>query len=995
MLRRVALLALALASAGGSLAAPAKAQVRPRPIRPAPARAERDTLPRDTTAADSARSARLELTAPDSVMRSLMQRPGYSKTRFEGASVVFDAASQRFQIVAGDAGRALVQRNDSQTVYADSGIYFDQRSKVATASGATIVLHSPSGGLADVVGRGQLTYSLAERSATISNPRFGVQMGETWQISALKGKTILGDSAAGRSPSFYGLGGEITSCTDSVPDYRFKVNEVKRSGANTLVARPAIMYIRDIPVLWLPFLFSDMRPGRHSGILTPRFGVSDIIRSNAGYRRNVDNLGYFWVFNDYMDASAWMDWRSSAGDADAGPGYMRFNGEWRYNWFDRQLNGKLATSYTTQSDQFTNFAVTWNHNQKFTTDRLFDASVNYVTSTRLQRQNTFNPYQAVGTIASSLKYGDRIGPARLQIGGDRTQYPGRDQVVQHIPTLSISTPTLSLAPWLEWTPGFSFNASQTLHMDQPDEFAYRYFANPATGLADSTRRNRNQYTTSMDVRTPIKIFGYDLQNAFSISEQRYDYPKRLSITDPETGANLGDRIFTSFYTTSIDWRPVIQLPQVAQNRFKITPSVSLAPSTSGPFAIRSNLSDGQFVTQTLRPSFGLAAAPTIFGFFPGFGPFSRIRHKLQPQLSYSYAPRASVPLEYLRASGRSRKSEFSGLQQNAFSFGLSQNFEAKVRSAADTTPDGGEKLTLLSINTSSFSYDLDRARAAHSAIRGLTTSTFQYSLSSDLLPGFQFQSSYSLFEGSTVSDTARFKPYRESISASLQLSPGNNPFVVLTRLFGRAVPADRRPDSGVDPTGTARTEDDIAFTRQTAARSVAGSGARGQSYVVPPTRGWSASFSFSSSRSRPVRGGNVVEIDPRERCETLARQTGNPFVLQTCLSQIASGANSGDTLSNTISGATVYRSPAQSSLNSDLRLGITKNWSASWTTSYDFVRKEFAQHSVTLQRDLHDWNANFAFTETATGNFSFQFFISLKAEPDLRFPYNKTSIRRQ
>ena len=52
-------------------------------------------------------------------------------------------------------------------------------------------------------------------------------------------------------------------------------DEVKRSGANTLVARPAILYIKDIPVMWLPFLFSDMRPGRHSGILTPRFGVSD------------------------------------------------------------------------------------------------------------------------------------------------------------------------------------------------------------------------------------------------------------------------------------------------------------------------------------------------------------------------------------------------------------------------------------------------------------------------------------------------------------------------------------------------------------------------------------------------------------------------------------------------------------------------------------------------------------------------------------------------
>ena len=35
--------------------------------------------------------------------------------------------------------------------------------------------------------------------------------------------------------------------------------------------------------------------------------------------------------------------------------------------------------------------------------------MNYVTSTRLQRQNTFNPYQAMATIRSSLTYSDKIG----------------------------------------------------------------------------------------------------------------------------------------------------------------------------------------------------------------------------------------------------------------------------------------------------------------------------------------------------------------------------------------------------------------------------------------------------------------------------------------------------------------------------------------------------------------------------------------------------------
>ncbi|HEX4469655.1 MAG TPA: putative LPS assembly protein LptD, partial [Gemmatimonadaceae bacterium] len=294
---RVAGLALLL---GLAPATAVRAQV-PRLPRPQLQQPRRDSTHRDTTAADSALTAKLRLTPPDSITQALLKRPGYTVTRYEGDRVTFDAENDRLQILSPDSKRALVQRGDSQTVYADTGIYFNQRTKVATAIG-NFIMHDPSSGQADVFGRGRLEYSLNERAASITNPSFQANEGAIWEIRALKGKAILGDSAAGKTSAFYGLGGELTSCTDSIPDYHFKFNEVKRSGSNTLVARPAVLYIRDIPVMWLPFLFSDMRPGRHSGILTPRFGVSDIIRTNPSYRRNVENIGYFWSINDYMDA---------------------------------------------------------------------------------------------------------------------------------------------------------------------------------------------------------------------------------------------------------------------------------------------------------------------------------------------------------------------------------------------------------------------------------------------------------------------------------------------------------------------------------------------------------------------------------------------------------------------------------------------------------------------------------------------------------------------
>jgi hypothetical protein len=64
-----------------------------------------------------------------------------------------------------------------------------------------------------------------------------------------------------------------------------------------------------------------------------------------------------------------------------------------------------------------------------------------------------------------------------------------------------------------------------------------------------------------------------------------------------------------------------------------------------------------------------------------------------------------------------------------------------------------------------------------------------------------------------------------------------------------------------------------------------------------------------------------------------------------------------------------------------------------WTTGYDFERHEFSDQNVSLQRDMHDGRALFGFTRAPNGNFAFSFFIALKAEPDLKFDYNRSTAR--
>jgi lipopolysaccharide transport LptD-like protein len=958
---------------------------RPRPANP------RDTLRARGDTAGAARDStglRVQWPEPDSVMQELLRRPGYAITRYKADTVVFDAKTRTLNLDARRGGVAAVQR-DSQLVVADTGIVYSERTGEAVARG-NLLFRDPGRNAADVTARGVATYNLRDRSARVTGGRTAFQSGETWFVSTDILKMIQTADSANGSPTFYGLRGNLTSCDDTVhgPHYHFHFREIKKRGS-FMVARPGILYIADIPVFWLPFIFQDMRSGRRSGVLTPRFGVSDIVRNSPTYRRNIENVGYYWAINEYMDAELSFDWRSGTGGRaeEVDPGWIRLNGQWQYNWLSRFLGGSIASSYTSQNDGDKNLAVSWGHRQSFTRDRNVNANLNYVSSTRLQRQNTFNPYTALATIRSQANFADKIGPASIQLGGTRTQFPGRAEVDQTLPTLSITSGPINLARWLVWTPGFQFNDQRRLHIDQPGFFAtrFRIDAQGDTTGRDSVRKDTRATTASFD--TPLQIFGFDLRNSFRYSDQVDDFPDIEKLVQVDSPYTVTERVFARRFTTSLDWTPSFGLPGFSQGRWNVSPSVSLQNVTGDPFMVRTFRSNGRWVRQSKRPVFGIGAAPTFFGLIPGFFGFSRFRQAISPTLSYNFAPRADVNDEFLAAVGISRQGYLGSLAQNAVSLGLTTNLEGKLRSARDTNPEAARKVKLISLNFTSLSYDFERARKTGRAIAGLTNQTWGYSARSDLLPNVDLQVDYSLFQGNPESDTARFSPYRTRVSGGFSINQRSNPFAILTRLFGRAVPANTIPSAEVVDPDTSRHDE----TRRLAVQPVAGGRARAAQFVVPPHQGWEASFTFTSSRDRPPTGdANVVEFDPELRCAPF--RNVNPIAFEECV-RIQRTNPSIESPFTPSRGGTVYRSPPVTSLGSNVNFHLTPKWSASWQTTYDFVAGDFASHIVSLQRDLHDWRAVFAFTQSPNGNFAFNFFIALKAQPDLKFDYNRATYR--
>jgi hypothetical protein len=949
---------------------------------------------------------------------------------------------------------AAVERGP--TVLVGNTVRYDDSLQVVTArvdtaaAGDSVVLRDPSQG-ADVIVRGGVRYDLVEQRGTVSGFSTSVPQGETWFVRGGRGAfatdSALADSAGG-GRVFYAHDGAVTSCNETAPHYHFVARDIKMISRRILVIRPATLYIGNVPVLWLPFIFQDTRPGRRSGLLRPLFGVAELLRNSPNYQRSVRNLGYYTTLGDYADVKAWVDYRSGARPGPFGVGLLSFNTESRYKVTDRFIDGNLAVAYDRQSDGARNARVSWQHAQAFNQDRRFTANVNLTQNTVVQRRNQFNPYAVLGTISSNVNLQDRFGPVSASLGASAQQFPGRPQRNLDFPNFNLTSRTVSVTPWLDWTPTLAVNNQQQFRLDQATQYSAIYRQRP-DGTADSTVLRQSSRTSSVRFDTPLKVFNFNWQNSFTFNETVRNSPQTLQVigVDTRDTTQIESRLFPQTFTSTFDWTTSFSLPSAFQGTWNLTPTIAFENVGQTGLLFRTERSGGRWVRGQKRVRVGAAVSPTFYAFAPGFGRVERFRHSISPVLSYGFAPRRDVSDDYLRATGNRRGSFLGAIQSNQLTLGLSTNLEAKLRArdpargaaagdsaargpegntaagitsvvpapgapragppagatpnAAGVVPvaggsaqDEGRKVRVLSVNFSGVSYDLalsDSLTKRYFSRRGITSSTFGYDVRSDLLPGFSFRQDYSLFLGTPQSDTAQFKPFRTGTSVSFQLDRSSAVLGAVARLFGRelgpaAPPSPTQNAPGQQPGG------DPEFARQAVSQRVAGSDPLDAAFGGPASRGFTLSVTYTSNRQRPDLVGNFVDNDPTRLCNSAAF-VGQPFLYDQCLNNARNNPTAGDSTVNNIVGGVIFRTPPQQSLQANSSFNITQKWSATWSTTYDAVRRQFASNVFGLQRELHDWRASFNFTQSPNGNSLFSFFIALKAQPDVRFPFNRQTVR--
>ncbi len=676
-------------------------------------------------------------------------------------------------------------------------------------------------------------------------------------------------------------------------------------------------------------------------MLVPRFGFNDLVRPNTGYRRHISNIGYYFALNDYMDFQASLDW--FAGN------YVAVNGQLRYRWLNRFVSGNLGVSRIFESGTdgapgARSLRLQWTHQQSFDQRTRLTANVDFATSARVVERNAVDPLVQTATLGSRINFNKQFSWGTFTAGASRSQDLSNGSVSQTLPSISLAPAPVNIGSAVTWSPSFSFARDERL--DQLPGLAILRVSNGAI-LVDSLRPDTK--TTSVRASTPLRIGRWNWRNDVSITDFRTTRPPaQVTVIDPNDSSVVATQFYGEDFDTKIDWNTGINLPVLFPSTWKLQPSLGIQNTTSGAFMIRNRFTRGRFVRQGKRLSFGASLSPSLFGFFPGIGPVSRIRHALSPQVSWNLAPSATVPEEYARAlAGPGATPELKSATVHSVSFSLSQTFEGKLRPAPGDTlldPQRAPKLKLLSIQTSSVSYDFEQAKLP--GRNGWRTQTLRNSFTSDLLRGLSLSTNHDLWDGPVGFDTTRFDPFLTSVSMRFSLSGATIANIVALLTGGQTQPdADRAPASADDlgeadllqPVGTATS----------------------------PPRGLDPAIDRLGSR--PLRGrGLTIGVTYDDQ-----RRRPQPGVDQTTTA-----------------------SQTNRTLGMQFGFSPTTNWSASWNTQYNLTTKEFGQHVVRFDRDLHRWRATFAFVKAPNGNFAFNFFVSLTDQPEIKFQYDQRSVRQ-
>jgi lipopolysaccharide assembly outer membrane protein LptD (OstA) len=201
----------------------------------------------------------------------------------------------------------------------------------------------------------RMTYNLKTRRGRITEGTTSYQDGYYW------GEALKKDT----SNVIYAGPGSFTTCSLEDPHYTFRAQQMKLAVNDKVVAKPVVLYFKEVPVLPIPFGIFPSKSGRQSGVIVPTYGES------AAQGRFLRHLGYYFAPNEYADVTGSLDYYERSG--------FLFHGRGRYNW-RYHLSGALEGSVTRRHEAGTSersWNIKMNHEQIITPDTRFNVNANF------------------------------------------------------------------------------------------------------------------------------------------------------------------------------------------------------------------------------------------------------------------------------------------------------------------------------------------------------------------------------------------------------------------------------------------------------------------------------------------------------------------------------------------------------------------------------------------------------------------------------------------
>jgi LPS-assembly protein len=251
-------------------------------------------------------------------------------------------------------------RNDAYTAsgkvridWSGSSLFADtvsllQSGTLATADGNILVQKDDNTILGD-----SASLNMETGKGEITNGRLFVKQGNF----RLSGKKLQKTG-----PDDYRIeNGFFTTCDGGVPSWKFGASELDVTKEDYAVGKHAFFYIKDVPILYFPYIAYPIKTERQSGFLMPRVGNS----TKKGFYLQVP---YYFVISPSQDATAYLDIQTKRGFG-AGGDYryiMRSGGH-------GELNAYLI--YDTNKNMMRGTLLA-QHQQSFSPTLFFSSDIN-------------------------------------------------------------------------------------------------------------------------------------------------------------------------------------------------------------------------------------------------------------------------------------------------------------------------------------------------------------------------------------------------------------------------------------------------------------------------------------------------------------------------------------------------------------------------------------------------------------------------------------------